>query len=81
LALPYKVLGSVITPNHPSEGVLQVFEVLGTPLEPTRERYNTLMPLLRERCLIWVVVDLLRRIREGYFHSWKAVGFKSLVQP
>jgi hypothetical protein len=67
LALPHKVLGSVITPNHPSEGALPIFESTGAPLEPPRERYSALMPLLRERCLIWAVVDLLRRIRGGSF--------------
>jgi hypothetical protein len=32
LALPYKVPGSVITPNHPSEGALQIFEALALRL-------------------------------------------------
>jgi hypothetical protein len=41
--------------------------ILGPNIEPTRERYSALMPLLREHCLIWAVVDLLRRIRGGYF--------------
>jgi hypothetical protein len=32
LALPHKVLGSVITPNHPYEGALPIFEALELPL-------------------------------------------------
>ena len=51
------------------------------PLKLTRERYNALMAILRERYLFWVVVKLLRWMGEAYFHSWKAVGFESLVHP
>jgi hypothetical protein len=36
------------------------FESVGTPLKPTREHYNALMALLRERYLFWVIVKLLR---------------------
>jgi hypothetical protein len=36
------------------------FESAGTPLKPTREGYNALMVLLKERYLFWAVVKLLR---------------------
>jgi hypothetical protein len=36
------------------------FESTGAPLKPTRERYNALIVLLRERYLFWAVVKLLR---------------------
>jgi hypothetical protein len=36
------------------------FESAGAPLNPTRERYNALMVLLRERYLFSAVVKLLR---------------------
>jgi hypothetical protein len=51
------------------------------PLKPTRERYNALMALLREHYLFWAVVKRLRWMGEASFHSWKVVGFESLVQP
>ena len=81
LALPHTLSGSVIKLLWPFWGSSIDFESTGAPLKPTREHYNTLMVLLRERYLFRAVVKLLRWMGEGSFHSWNAVGFESLVHP
>jgi hypothetical protein len=69
-ALPYTSSGSAGAPPYTVWehykaplallGSTGVFRSVGAPLKPTGECYSALMALLRERCLFWAVVKLLR---------------------
>jgi hypothetical protein len=56
-------------PHQPFCRSAPTLRSVGAPLYTTRERYNALSALLRERYLFWAAVDLLRRMGEGSFHS------------
>jgi hypothetical protein len=60
MALPLTLSGSVIKILWPFRGSASVFRSDGAPFKPTGERYNSLIALLREHCLFWEVVKLLR---------------------